>query len=224
LQGATLIFADHSKIIGKEDKSYYNGRYKIRGLKGAVIRNLDNIQYVQNGTITQTQQLLYTATNQILSGYEVDPDNDAQKGNYELEPDANVVFLASNVVNLKPGFRAKEGAAFHAYCAPVFISTECSPQETRLSGEIKSNVQNHNTSPFILYPNPSTGKFRLANSTYAEITGKIYITDAMGKLVYEKSVQSRWQIEFNLSNEPKGIYYVKIVEDDFVSTNKIVID
>ncbi|MBL7928430.1 MAG: hypothetical protein JNL47_03000, partial [Bacteroidia bacterium] len=81
-QGASLIFNDHSQVVGMEDKSSNSGRYKIKCEGGAVLRNNADVQYVQNGIITQTNPLNYIARQTIEAGHAVDPNTDQPQGNF----------------------------------------------------------------------------------------------------------------------------------------------
>jgi len=77
-------------------------------------------------------------------------------------------------------------------------------------------------SNFTIYPNPNKGKFiiELTNKT-TESTIEIY--DLMGKKVWSK-VSSENKLEIDISNQPKGIYLVKVVSENNVIIQKIVYD
>jgi len=70
-----------------------------------------------------------------------------------------------------------------------------------------------------VYPNPCTGVFTVRGNKI----NKIIVTDSKGKTVYSQNSI----VEFNnidLSNEAKGIYFVKLISETGVSTQKIVLE
>lgn len=82
----------------------------------------------------------------------------------------------------------------------VNYSDELNPAN---SGIAASNLSN----PIKIYPNPSTGIFSISsdNSRIDEIK----VTDLMGKTVFEVSVKDMHK-EINLSEYPKGIYFIHV--------------
>lgn len=75
---------------------------------------------------------------------------------------------------------------------------------------------------FSIYPNPSSGKFNITNSDFSS-AGKtnISISDLTGNLVYSKSMENS-QLNFDISNQPKGVYFVKIENENGVVMKKII--
>ncbi len=70
-----------------------------------------------------------------------------------------------------------------------------------------------------LYPNPSTGIVQISTSE----TVKVTVVDMLGKVVYENaSVDAQTQI--NLSSFQKGIYMAKIVGENTLQTEKIILN
>jgi len=70
-----------------------------------------------------------------------------------------------------------------------------------------NNIANNDS--ICIYPNPSNGLFKLSGSSQFE---SLRITDITGKTIYTATIfdlQSERQID--LSNQPKGIYFLKIV-------------
>ncbi len=74
-----------------------------------------------------------------------------------------------------------------------------------------------------VYPNPGSGIFIINNNVhislieiYSMLGDKIYSSDH-----FQTNTSSRFQID--LSNQPKGIYFVKIYNGDKIHTEKIVI-
>ena len=69
-----------------------------------------------------------------------------------------------------------------------------------------------------LYPNPTTGIFRLAN---VHALGNVKITDVTGKSIdnYQLSITNS---TVDISNQPSGIYFIKIQTNKGVYTEKII--
>lgn len=227
-QGATLIFDDHNQMLGLEDKSSNVGRYKIHGLGGAVLRNQDAIQYVQNGVITQTQQLHYHATDQLVSGYDVDPDTDQPDGEYEIEANGDVVFTAINEVHLADGFHAKENSTFHAYIDPVINANICPAwnagnQRMAHSPSVQKHHMGDAVGSLMITPNPGNGEFRVYNVLRPLAASTLTVSDVMGHEVFAANNATGGGYEINLKGKPAGIYFVKLSEGNRVFTKKLVL-
>ncbi len=76
---------------------------------------------------------------------------------------------------------------------------------------------------FSLYPNPSSGKVFITTATLP-LTGIQYIvTDISGRVI-ETKILSQDVTEINLEQHPKGIYFIQMKSEDFVNTQKIIIE
>ncbi|MDX2189004.1 MAG: FG-GAP-like repeat-containing protein [Bacteroidota bacterium] len=64
---------------------------------------------------------------------------------------------------------------------------------------------------YVIVPNPTNGKFKIQNSnTNEEINVNIYDTDS--RIIFSKSyISNASELEIDLQNQPKGIYYVQIL-------------
>lgn len=83
------------------------------------------------------------------------------------------------------------------------------------ASDIESISNDH---PFEIFPNPSSGTFNLnMNFDYSEIS----LTNVIGEEVFKTTNQNVDQI--NLSDQPNGIYFLKIKTSQEVLTNKIII-
>lgn len=85
-----------------------------------------------------------------------------------------------------------------------------------------SNAITQNTNSEIqIFPNPTSGKFNIffpKSQSESDIT----IYDFLGKLIFQKNHASQNPIEIDLSDQPKGMYLVKVLKDGHISTSKIV--
>ncbi|MCE9538020.1 MAG: T9SS type A sorting domain-containing protein [Bacteroidetes bacterium] len=74
---------------------------------------------------------------------------------------------------------------------------------------------------FNIYPNPVNNKFTI---TITE-TGKTYlqlkIVNILGEMVYQSLIENQ-KSEINISDLPKGVYFVKLISDKQIITKKII--
>lgn len=77
--------------------------------------------------------------------------------------------------------------------------------------------------PFEVYPNPNTGKFTLIASS-AINNGLIEIYSSLGEKIYYQSFLSSKNNQINLVNISRGIYLLKVINEELIYTKKIVID
>ncbi|MGB5821033.1 MAG: T9SS type A sorting domain-containing protein [Saonia sp.] len=99
----------------------------------------------------------------------------------------------------------------HIYLiAFLFISSFAFGQQTQSRGDIEG---------FKLYPNPVThGKVYI--STAENAPKNILIYDVLGTQVLETTILGR---ELNLSGLDKGIYVLRVFENNKVATRKLII-
>jgi hypothetical protein len=77
-----------------------------------------------------------------------------------------------------------------------------------------------------IFPNPTTGVINIGFQTNNEFEGKMIILNSTGQTILHfdllqpagSSLQS-----FDLSGNPKGVYYLKIVSDNFSTAGKIIV-
>lgn len=81
--------------------------------------------------------------------------------------------------------------------------------------------------PLKVYPNPNTGWFRLMLNCSPDHQTDIDIINSNGNLVYGKSLypglNDRCVLEFDLSALPGGIYFLRLVGDNKVFSEKVII-
>ncbi|MEO8820896.1 MAG: T9SS type A sorting domain-containing protein [Ginsengibacter sp.] len=71
-----------------------------------------------------------------------------------------------------------------------------------------------------IMPNPTTGKFTVTLGS-SLTNGKVILMDINGKIV-EKKTTSGTTLSFNVSNQPAGIYFVRIDNEGKVFTFKVI--
>jgi len=76
---------------------------------------------------------------------------------------------------------------------------------------------------FSLYPNPAKNNVQLIMSNEQLKNVRIEIVSITGKTVYTSSLRGTKQA-IDLSNQAKGIYFVKLIGEGFVSVEKLVLE
>jgi len=69
-----------------------------------------------------------------------------------------------------------------------------------------------------IYPNPSNGKFTINSNKIRQIE----IIDAMGKTILMSDLLCQ-TLNINLCNKPKGIYFIRILTKENITTKKITV-
>ncbi len=74
-----------------------------------------------------------------------------------------------------------------------------------------------------IYPNPSNGKFQFTiDGSQFDENCKVEIYNVQGERIYQSAITNT-KFDIDLSNQPNGIYIVKIYDGQTVLTKKIVI-
>ncbi|NTW34264.1 MAG: T9SS type A sorting domain-containing protein [Bacteroidetes bacterium] len=93
-----------------------------------------------------------------------------------------------------------------------------------LSSNVGVNEIQNISNTINIFPNPSNGKFNLeVLGNKGQITN-LEIYNVLGELIYSSPIQKQQTSnEIDISNSPKGIYFVKIYNGEKVYSKKIVI-
>ncbi|HTL82962.1 MAG TPA: T9SS type A sorting domain-containing protein [Bacteroidia bacterium] len=81
------------------------------------------------------------------------------------------------------------------------------------------SVANENTS-LSIYPNPSNGIYTIGNSTRENTTIEIF--NSTGQVVTSAVQEVNDGLQFDISNEPAGIYFVRITSGNNVTVERVV--
>ena len=76
---------------------------------------------------------------------------------------------------------------------------------------------------FTLYPNPTSGNFTLMQKgerTFGSVKVEVY--SMKGEKVMTERMVGEKSHEFSFASIPVGLYFVKVVADDYVETIKLV--
>ena len=149
-------------------------------------------------------------------------------------PTGNVVYYRSGIqINLDPGFEVAQGASFdgfiHGCDAPGSSFFKTAKEDELMENVIKKMKEVGED--FSIYPNPNDGSFTLTFSSMSEEEmehgeepeNDVYIFDVMGKIILEKKQTTARAITVDLSAYPKGIYMIRVVDEDGNSKIKKVV-
>ena len=81
---------------------------------------------------------------------------------------------------------------------------------------VKKNIQD-----LSIYPNPvNDGKTFIYITSKLNLTKKVDFFNVLGKRIFSTIITGK---EVNIANLSKGVYILKITENDFIETRKLVI-
>lgn len=93
--------------------------------------------------------------------------------------------------------------------------------ETGLSG-INQLTNPEYSGHITIYPNPTNGAFQVSSTRYQ--LSSIEVFNVLGEKVYNiNNLKQKTSKEIDLSNAPKGIYFVKVYDEEKINTEKIVL-
>ena len=105
----------------------------------------------------------------------------------------------------------------------VFVTAVCGEQESTPSATANFTTQPDGVNVYanstIVYPNPTTGKFRIENSEL--IIENVEVYDVYGKLITTVKVEDN-NVEIDLSGNASGVYFTRIFTDKGMITKQIV--
>jgi hypothetical protein len=136
-------------------------------------------------------------------------------------PNGDVDFLAGQNIVFSPPVVVQSGAHMLAKITTQFCNVAKSPVASATGTDEPEVSLNH--AFFTLYPNPTTGNFTLVQKgDKAYGTVKVEIFSMNGSRVMTGQMIGEKKTEFVTSALPTGIYFVKIVADDYVETIKLI--
>lgn len=152
-----------------------------------------------------------------------DATNNITVSNTVIENGANVEFRAGVSILFLDGFLVEPGGTMHAlitdvYCQPLSMLRS---GEERIAQEI-STVSDPELS-FRVFPNPTTGRFMVRLNKNEALTGlSIEIFSMVGEQIIHAQLSGRQDYEFDLSDMPIGVYFVRLIDGNEVATERVV--
>jgi hypothetical protein len=105
----------------------------------------------------------------------------------------------------------------------VYVTANCGDAASEPSAHVSFitgvGVSNYDLSSTAVYPNPTTGKFRIENSELRIENVEVY--DVYGKMIMSVKVDDN-HAELDLSNNASGVYFTRIFTDKGMVTKRIV--
>ena len=105
----------------------------------------------------------------------------------------------------------------------VFVTAVCGEEESTPSNTASFTTEPDGVNVYanstIVYPNPTTGKFRIENSELSIENVEVY--DVYGKLITTVKVEDN-NVELDLSGNASGVYFTRIFTDKGMVTKRIV--
>lgn len=105
----------------------------------------------------------------------------------------------------------------------VFVTAVCGEEESTPSNTASFTTEPDGVNVYanstIVYPNPTTGKFRIENSELSIENVEVY--DVYGKLITTVKVEDN-NVELDLSGNASGVYFTRIFTDKGMITKRIV--
>ena len=105
----------------------------------------------------------------------------------------------------------------------VFVTAVCGEEESTPSNTVSFTTDPDGVNVYanstIVYPNPTTGKFRIENSELSIENVEVY--DVYGKLITTVKVEDN-HVELDLSGNASGVYFTRIFTDKGMITKRIV--
>lgn len=208
--GLSIASMGNSLYLGGEN-SFDFEPYKSDGTAGGTVLLKD----VNAGATGSNPQFL-TKVNSTMCFVANDGINDNQIWKTDGTPGGTVMAYA--VVDTIPNFGTVGLTSFNNYL--LFISgTEM--YSLIVSSGVGINDELNTKRIATVYPNPSNGIFKIINDELKITSVEIY--NMFGIKVYSTTKIAESNVTINISNQAKGIYFVRFYEGDKMVTNKIVI-
>ncbi len=194
-------------------------------LNGGIVTRQNDYFLFENKSISD-RILKWKSATHITAGDNVDPAT--TNGEYSIEPNAHVEFIANNYIELESGFIAKEGSEFEAAIAPVVIPA-CGPLRLKNPRQI-SSTENGNSSDigyFTISPNPTNEYSYFMFELFGRTNSQILVYDAMGKLIKRVGENSllptgKYSYKLESADLASGIYFAKLITNNSEKSLKFV--
>ena len=138
--------------------------------------------------------------------------------NLTLTSGKTVIFSAKNSTELLPGFEVAVGSSLiveNEGCDCLLKSTQNESLEEITSDkpDILYNIK--------VYPNPTEGNLMLETEV-EEVNYNVFIYDIQGRKIFSEIIKSN-SYAINISNQPKGIYFLQLDANGKQETIKIIL-
>jgi hypothetical protein len=196
-------------------------------VKFTAISAFGNNLYLDNISVANTAAEFSTVQNITVAGsehYEATNAIDvAGGGSYFTVPSgASATFVAGTRISFLPGTTVQSGGYMLGHIATDPVCSNTSPT----GPAILNGYQSHDTQGsvnFTLYPNPTSGNFTIVQKGDKQSgTVHVEIYSMRGEKLVSDSMIGEKMHDFNLEGFPAGLYFVKIIAEDYTETIKLV--
>jgi hypothetical protein len=134
-------------------------------------------------------------------------------------------------ITIVPGFHAEQGSYIHAYldgCTP-FNSGDGNYRyysgSTRSKGNQDNNILKAEIYEKLIkaFPNPTTGNFTVQLGDISGTNNSLILTNSMDEQLLQISPSANTNYQINLTDYPKGIYFIKLFTADRNYINKVIL-
>ncbi len=228
-----------SRLVWPENcHSETNWQGNYNGLDYMFLHNLYWLVYEEKSSqdLHVSINLPHQITPWILWGDDENPaiffaENNLTADN-TIASNGNVTYTAGNEIELLPGFETEEGADFTAYTTDDYVELvqykkltpdfDCSAKNVPILNPDKiSELEDNQKIKIVLYPNPTSGKFKISVLKDFHNGIQMEIVNLSGSIIYTQKLNSK-KTEINIENQPAGIYIIKIISNNKVYTSKIM--
>ncbi|MDF3029259.1 MAG: hypothetical protein K0S23_3566 [Fluviicola sp.] len=172
----------------------------------------------------------YKAYQDIVVGANVSPKTDS--GPYTIESTGEITLYACHEINLKPGFSSANGSKFHGFirCDGCYRphgksnseNSDSNPGSAENAEQLnliqRSLSETEGEKELQVFPNPTTDQFTIV---FPRAGGKYLIADINGQVFKHEEVgEENKTIYIRL---PKGVYFLKWIEQEKITTKKIIV-
>jgi hypothetical protein len=167
------------------------------------------------GTVGSSQAYCYNATQTLTVA--------GGTTTFTVSNGGSATMIAGQNIKYLPGTTVMPGGYMHGYISTVYCGLKEPALVTTPTGEDEL-PQIQQPYAFKLYPNPTTGKFTLeqkGEKTFGKIRVEIY--GMRGERLVSQDLTGEKKHEFWLTDLPQGLYFVKVVADEYGETFKLVI-
>lgn len=135
----------------------------------------------------------------------------------------SVTIKASESIHFYPGFQVNHGGTLSATIESDPCSTSGSPRQSVEEPFAEEKISIIQENKITIYPNPNSGVFtlRVPYDMADRFTYQIY--NSFGSLILSESITQNNTIRLSMNNSPKGLYFIKVITEDRVLTEKFVI-
>jgi hypothetical protein len=140
-----------------------------------------------------------------------------------MEPGSSATFIAGQAIFFRPGTIVKEGAYMHAYISTTFCGGYIPPMPTTPTGQDEEVTVVIDRPSFRIYPNPTSANFTIEQKDIlfeGDISVEIYALT--GERVRTDAIIGEQRHVVGFTDQPAGIYIVKIIANGYIETLKVI--